>query len=69
MNQATRTAAAQSTKAAAGRPSLPRRTRLGSAIASAVVTCALFGAVVLGMTSTDQDGTQVVAQAHAAARI
>ncbi len=67
MNQATRIAAAQSANAAA-RPTLPRRPRVGSAIASAVVTCALFGAVVLGMTSTGEQGAQIVAQAHAAAR-
>ena len=66
MNQATDTTAAQSTKTIATPPALPRRPRLGSAIASVVVTCALFSGVVLGMTAMGQDGQQIVAQGHAA---
>ena len=66
MNQAARTAAAESTTPAATRqPGLPRRARLGSAIASALVTGVLFGSVVLGMTSMGDDGREIVAQAHA----
>ena len=68
MNQAANTTAAQSTNAAATPPALPRRPRLGSAIASAVVTCALFAGVVLGMTSMGEGGEQIVAQGHVAAR-
>jgi len=45
----------------------PRRQRLGAAFASTVVTCLVFGGVVLGMTSTDDAGQAVVAQARAAA--
>ena len=66
MNQATRAAAAESTTTR--QPGLPRRPRLGSAIASALVTGVLFGSVVLGMTSLSDDGRQVVAQAHAPTR-
>ena len=66
MNQATDTNATQSTSAAATSPTLPRRPRLGSAIASVAVTCALFGGVVLGMTSMGEAGQQLVAQGHAA---
>ena len=62
MNQATDTNATQSTTT---QPTLPRRPRLGSAIASVAVSCALFGGVVLGMTSMGEDGQQFVAQAHA----
>ena len=65
MNQATQTTA-QSANATATVPALPRRPRVGAAIASAVVTCALFGSVVLGMTSMSEDGEQLVAQGHAA---
>ena len=67
MNQATQTAA-QSTNATTTTPALPRRPRFGPAIASAVVTCALFGSVVLGMTSMGEGGEQLVAQGHVAAR-
>ena len=63
MNQATDTTATQATTT---QPTLPRRPRLGSAIASVAVTCALFGGVVLGMTSMSEDGEQLVAQGHAA---
>jgi len=65
MNQATRTAAAQSAHTA---PSLPRRPRAGAAIASVTVTCALFASVVLGMTSMAPDGDPLVAQAHSVPR-
>ena len=66
MNQATDTTATQSTQSSATAPSLPRRPRLGAAIASVAVTCALFGGVVLGMTSMGEDGQQLVAQGRAA---
>ena len=66
MNQATQTAA-QSTNATTTTPALPRRPRFGAAIASAVVTCALFGSVVLGMTSMGEAGPSFVAQASACA--
>ena len=52
----------------AHQPALPRRPRIGSAIASALVSGVLFGSVVLGMTSMGDGGRQVVAQAHAAVR-
>ena len=68
MNHATRTAAQQSTQQSAAAPArLPRRQRLGSAVASVIVTSVLFGSVVLGMTSTSDDGRQLIAQAHAVA--
>ena len=60
--------AAVAASEAAATPTLPRRPRVGAAIASVTVTCALFASVVLGMTSMAQDGDQVVAQAHAVAR-
>jgi hypothetical protein len=63
MNQATRTARIES---ATRQADLPRRPRVGSAIASALVTGVLFGGVVLGMTSTGDDGRQLVAPAAAA---
>ena len=66
MNQATCTAAARSTNPAATRQTpLPRRSRIGSAIASAVVTGLLFGSVAMGMTSTGDEARQIVAQATA----
>lgn len=65
MNQATRDIAVQSSNAV---PSLPRQTRIGAAIASAIVTCALFGSVVAGLSATDADAGQVVAQGHPATR-
>ena len=68
MNQATRTAAQQSTQQSAAAPArLPRRQRLGSAVASVAVTSVLFAGVVLGMTSMSDDGSSLVAQAHAVA--
>ena len=68
MNQATRTAAQQSTQQSVAAPArLPRRQRLGSAVASVAVTSVLFCSVVLGMTSTSDDGRQLIAQAHAVA--
>ena len=61
--------AVESTRPAPSEPArLPRRPRIGSAIASALVTGVLFGSVVLGMTSMGDDGRQIVAQAHGAAR-
>ena len=68
MSQATRTAAASTTPAATRQPGLPRRARLGSAIASALVTGVLFGSVVLGLTSMGDEGREIVAQAHAPTR-
>ena len=69
MNQATRTVADPSTnQAAAGQPRLPRRPRIGSAIASVLVTGVLFASVVIGMTSMGGDVARIVAQAHAATR-
>lgn len=66
MNQATRTPAARSTNPAAIRPTLlPRRSRIGSAIASAAVTGILFGSVVMGMTTMGDGAQQIVAQARA----
>lgn len=66
MNQATRTAAARSTNPAPSRQTaLPRRSRIGSAIASAVMTGLLFASVVMGMTSTGEEARQIVAQAPA----
>ncbi len=64
MNQAANNVAAATTR----QPALPRRPRIGSAIASALVSGVLFGSVVLGMTSMGDDGRQVIAQAHAAVR-
>jgi len=65
MNQATRIAAARSTNPAATGPTLtPRRSRIGSAIASAMVSGILFGSVVMGMTSMADDAPQIVAQAR-----
>lgn len=53
-----------STQAAATPPvRLPRGRRVGSAIASALVSGALFGAVVLGMSSMGDAGHPLVAQA------
>ena len=66
MNQATRTPAAASTTPAAGRPTpSQRRARIGSAIASVLVTGVLFGSVVMGMTSMGGDARQVIARASA----
>ena len=68
MNQAANAIATQSTNAASTSPALPRRQRLAPAVASAVVTCALFGSVVLGMTATGEAADQIVSQGQAAAR-
>ena len=68
MNHAANAIATQSANAAPARPALSRRPRVGPAIASAVVTCALFGSVVLGMTATGEGAEQIVSQGHAAAR-
>ena len=67
MNEAANTTA-ESTIAAARRPSLAPRPRLAAAIASAVVTCTLLGGVVLGMASAAPQAEQIVAQAPQAAR-
>lgn len=56
----------ESTQAAATTPvRLPRGRRIGSAVASALVSGALFGAVVLGMTSMGDAGQPLVAQSVA----
>jgi len=68
MTSITRTAAGQSSNAAATCPSLPRQPRIGAAIASAVVSCALLASVVLGMSSMGGDPGQTVAQSHPATR-
>jgi len=65
MNQATQAAASQSSNAV---PGLPRQTRIGAAIASAIVTCTLFGGVVLGLSATGEGAPQIVAQGHPATR-
>ena len=48
-------------------PQLPRRNRIGSALASSLITAVLFGSVVIGMTSMADDG-QTMAGAAAATR-
>jgi hypothetical protein len=60
-NEAARLAAPTPTR-------LPRRQRIGSAIASVLVSGVLLGSVVLGMTSLGDEGRQIVGQAHAATR-
>ena len=50
-----------------GKPvELPRRQRLGSAIASVVVTTVLIGSVVFGMGSMADDAPQIAGAAVAA---
>ena len=68
MNQAANATATQATIAIATAPALPRRPRIGSAIASVVVTCGVFASVVLGMTATGPGTEQMLAQGHFAAR-
>jgi hypothetical protein len=54
----------ESTQAAATTPvRLPSGRRVGSAVASVLVSGALFGAVVFGMTSMGDAGQPLVAQA------
>lgn len=54
----------ESTRAAATTPvRLPRGRRVGSAISSVLVSGALFGAVVFGMTSMGDVGQPLVVQA------
>ena len=67
MNQATRTTTDVAGQDATRRPALPRRSRIGAAIASALVSGVLFGSVVLGMTSMGEAGPRFVAQASASA--
>ena len=67
MNQATRTTSDVAGRDATRQPELPRRSRTGSAIASALVSGVLFGSVVLGMTSMGEAGPRLVAQASASA--
>ena len=68
MNQATRTTSDVAGQDATRQPALPRRSRIGAAVASALVSGVLFGSVVLGMTSMAPDGDQLVAQAHSVPR-
>jgi hypothetical protein len=65
MTHAARTPAADRNAASPLRA--PRRQRLGAAVASIIVTCFVFGGVVLGMTSTGDAGEAVVAQSHVSA--
>jgi len=65
MNQATHAIASQSSNDV---PNLARQARIGAAIASAIVTCTLFGSVVLGMSPTGGSAGQIVAQSHQSAR-
>jgi hypothetical protein len=65
MNHATQAVAARSPNAV---PTLPRQTRIGAAIASAIVTCTLFGSVVAGLSATDEGAAQILAQSHPATR-
>lgn len=64
MTHPANTAAARRTTSAPLRA--PRRQRLGAAVACTVVTCFVFGGIVLGMTSTADTGQAVVAQARGA---
>ena len=67
MNQATRTTSDVAGRDATRQPALPRRSRIGAAVASALVSGVLFGSVVLGMTSMGEAGPSFVAQASACA--
>jgi len=67
MKQATPAATPSTTPAADREATLPRSSRTCSAIASVLVTCVLFGSVVMGMTSLGDGARQIVAQAHASA--
>jgi hypothetical protein len=49
-------------------PPLPRRGRIGSAIASGLITAVLFGSVVVGMTSTADDRAVMAGDIAAAHR-
>ena len=65
----TQATAAQSTPAAARQAApatLPRRGRLGAAIASVLVTTLVIGSVVVGMTDMATDGTQMAVVATSA---
>jgi hypothetical protein len=71
MNQPTHTTAAVESASTGVAPEpirMPRRQRIGSAVASAVVSGVLFGSVVLGMTAPGDDGRQIVGQSHATTR-
>lgn len=65
MNQATHAVASQPSNDV---PHLARQARIGAAIASAIVTCALFGSVVLGMAPTAENAGQIVARSLQATR-
>ncbi len=67
MNQATRTTSDVAGQDATRQPALPRRSRIGAAVASALVSGVLFGSVVLGMTSMGEAAPSFVAQASASA--
>lgn len=49
-------------------PRLPRSTRLGSVLASVLITTALLGSVVVGLTSAADDAAAVAARPAATAR-
>lgn len=70
MNQATFTAAAESSRAVATPTPArtPRCQRIGSAIASVLVSGVLFGSVVLGMTAMGGEGQRVIVESPAATR-
>ncbi len=51
-----------------GLPRLPRRRRVGAAIASGLITAVLFGTVVIGMTSMGEDRTILAGELAAAHR-
>ena len=61
----TTTAAARSTTSPVR---APLRQRAGAAVASAVVTCFVFGGIALGMAGDGDAGPALVAHAHAIAR-
>ena len=68
MNRITTRAADQST-ANGQHPATPaRRGRLGSAVASVLVTVLVFGSVVFGMTDMAADGAQIAGASTSAQR-
>jgi hypothetical protein len=66
MTPATHAVARQSSNTAC--PSLPRQPRVGAAIASAIVSCALFASVVAGMSATGAASALTVAQSPLSTR-
>ena len=67
MNRSTQASVQTTVRAASEATHAPRHVRVGAALASLVVTSALFGGVVLGMASNDGDPS-LVAQAATAPR-